>query len=109
MSERSVSLSDELHSLFKTVEGARVLVEHVIHSPDDEPRYSTQVAHSVVAILVMLTERIRLLDRIVRGTIDPQVIACRQNEALPIKEGDEDDVVLTAWSTRSDSTTTRPN
>jgi len=101
-SERSVSLSDELWVLFQGVQGARALVEKITQNQHSDEREEAETAHAVVAILGMITERLRLLDRIVRGTVDAAVVLCRQNEAVPSEDAEphdgEEDVVLPVWS-----------
>lgn len=102
MSKR-ISLSDELTLLFEGVQGARGLVEKVTHNQCSDDRESAETAHAVVALLVLLTERLRLLDRVVRGTVDAAVLSCPQNEANPptdeVRKGEED-VVLRAWNAK---------
>lgn len=103
MSKR-VSLSDELWILFQGIQGARGLVEKITQNQCSDDRESDETAHAVVAVLVMITERLRLLDRIVRGTVDAAVILCRQNEAVPSEDAEphegEEDVLLPVWSER---------
>jgi len=101
-SERSVSLSDELWVLFQGVQGARALVEKFTQNQHSDEREEAETAHAVVAVLVMITERLRLLDRIVRGSVDSALILCRQNEAVPAEGAEphdgEEDIVLPVWS-----------
>lgn len=101
MSKR-VSLSDELTTLFEGVRGARGLVEKIRQNQCSDDREHAETANAVVAFLVLLTERLRLLDRVVRGTVDGAVLSCPQNEAITregseVREGEED-VILRAWS-----------
>jgi hypothetical protein len=92
-----VSLSSELRQLFQGLIGARILVERLIDSPAEESIAGDGAAHAVVAILALLVERLRLVERVVRGGVDPAFIACRQNEATPAMAGDEPDVFLAVW------------
>lgn len=101
MSKR-VSLSDELTTLFEGVRGARGLVEKIRQNQCSDDREHAETANAVVAFLVLLTERLRLLDRVVRGTVDGAVLSCPQNEAITregseVREGEED-IILRAWS-----------
>jgi hypothetical protein len=52
-------------------------------------------------MLVLLVERLRLVDRAVRGTIDPRLAWWPENDA-DLSPGDpsEEDVRLVAWSDR---------
>ena len=101
MSKRSVSLSSELHLLVHATQATRILVERWCESPGRGDAFGfDELPHAVSAALVILTERIRLLDRVVRGTIDPRLVRCAQNEALPREASDEQDVRLSDWSPR---------
>ncbi|MGH7270417.1 MAG: hypothetical protein ACREJ3_08295 [Polyangiaceae bacterium] len=57
------------------------------------------IPHQVSALLVVLSERVRFIDRVVRGTIDPRLAWCPQNDAAAVYVEDED-VNLVAWSER---------
>lgn len=98
---KHVSLSGELTILFEGVRGARALVEKITQNQCSDDKESAETANAVAALLVLLTERLRCLDRVVRGTLDAAVLVCPQNEALvpngEVREGEED-VVLRAWS-----------
>jgi hypothetical protein len=51
--------------------------------------------------MTIMRERLRLLDRVVRGAADPRAIRCEANGAIPVlSEGTDgsDDVVLNVWS-----------
>lgn len=100
MAKRAVSLSHELHLLFKALQGARALVEQWIASPPDGSLGAGELPPAVSTILVLLTERLRLLDRVARGTIDPRLLLCPENEALGRSEREEEDVTLPVWSER---------
>jgi hypothetical protein len=56
---------------------------------------------AVASMLVLVTERLRLIDRVVRGATDPRMAWCPENDADG-SPGDpsEDDVRLEAWSDR---------
>lgn len=93
---KTVGLSNELHLMMSAVHGVHRLTRHWIENYgmdlDDVP-------DAIAALLVMLIERLRLLDRVARGTIDPRLAWCAENDAER-SPGDpsEDDLRLAAWS-----------
>ena len=90
---KAVSLSDELHHLIRTVDGLRELAERLNESTIHDGTLPLSIASS----LVLVRERMRLIDRVVRGTVDPRILWSVENEALPsVRDGD--DVILRAWS-----------
>jgi hypothetical protein len=103
MSRRKVSLSSELHLITRAIDGSRLITEkwrdgHFM--PDELPR----LAHALHATLVIVRERLLLLDRGVRDTIDPRYLFCTENEAFEAQLGEEDgDVVLQAWSAKQEA------
>ena len=99
MSRRKVSLSSELHLITRAIDGSRVITEkwrdgHFL--PDELPR----LAHALHATLVLVRERLTLLDCAVRDTLDPRYVSHAENQALDEQPGDDGDVVLQAWSAR---------
>lgn len=95
---KSVSLSSELHLVARTIDATRILTEQwkELHlNEDDLPR----LARALHATLVLVRERLTLVDRAVRGTLDPRHLFCQENEALDELPGDDEgDVVLRPWS-----------
>jgi hypothetical protein len=90
---KTVSLSGELHLLIHAIEGVRELAERL----DDSSFHDGTLLLSIASNLVVVRERLRLIDRVVRGVLDPWHLWSPQNEALPaVKDGD--DVLLPAWS-----------
>jgi hypothetical protein len=96
---KSVSLSSELHLVARTIDATRILTEQwkELHlNEDDLPR----LARALHATLVLVRERLTLVDRAVRDTLDPRQLFCPENEALDDFPGDEGDVVLHPWSAK---------
>ncbi len=94
---KAVSLSGELHLLIQTVDGVRDLADRL----SLETLNDRTLPSSIAATLALLKERLRLLDRAVRGAVDPQVLWCRENDSLPpVPDGSDDgqDIVLRAWT-----------
>lgn len=90
MSRRAISLSNELHLLMDSIHGVRSLTKQWIDSfglDHDLPR-------SIFSLLVVLTERLRLVDRAVQGYVDPRLAWCPQNDAISA----ERDILLRSWS-----------
>lgn len=94
---KSVSLSNELHVLMDSMGGLHSLTRQWIDSFGQEAHIPDQI----YALLTLLMDRLRLLDRAVRGTVDPHLAWSKQNDADLIP-GDprEEDVILTCWSNR---------
>lgn len=95
MQRKRISFSNELHVLMDSIGGLHSLTRQWIDSFGQEPHIPDQV----YALLTLLLDRLRLLDRAVRGTVDPHLVWSRQNDADLIP-GDrrEEDTILTAWS-----------
>jgi hypothetical protein len=54
---------------------------------------------SISASLVVLVERLRFLDLIVRDAVDPEALWCPENAVEPeFRVHDEKDVIFSAWS-----------
>lgn len=98
----AISLSSELHLTTLAIDGVRLLTEQwkELHFTEDElPR----LAHAIHSTLVLVRERLLLLDRAVRDTVDPRHLACQEN--APIEEAfvEDRDVVLRAWSPKKEA------
>lgn len=96
---KNVSLSLELHLVSRALDGMRILTQQwkELHFTEEElPR----LAHALHATLIIVRERMMLLDRGIRDTLDPRHLFCNENEALEEQPGDDGDVVLRAWSTK---------
>lgn len=92
---KAVSLSEELHHLIRTVDGIRQLAERL-----NEPAFHDLVLPlSIASNLVIVKERLRLIDRVVRGAVDPWLLWCSENG---VKKGTDDanDIVVESWSDR---------
>jgi hypothetical protein len=98
--KRLVSVSGELHVLMKAVAGIRALAARSIDSPDD----SETLALSISSLLVLVEERLRLVDRATRDAIDPSLAWCQVNAAIPTTEGD---LVLVGWSEKKQASRAR--
>ena len=95
MAKRIVSLSNELSVLMGALRGLRLLVQHWIESFGMD----ADIPHTIAALLVVLHERLRLLDRVAQGQLDPRLAWCPQNDAgSPVVEGEG--ARLGAWSER---------
>jgi hypothetical protein len=104
MSERkAVSLSGELHLLLKAVDGIRELADSLSMSSFEDGA----VALSIASGLSLVKERLRLLDRAVRGTVDPWLLWCEENDAVPPLDEGADDVEDVVLRSRSEKRTVR--
>lgn len=98
----AVSLSSELHLVTRAIDGTRLLTEKwkEHHFTEEElPR----LAMAMHAMLVLVRERLVLLDRGIRDTIDPRHLECPENEALEAEDGDDRDVLLRPWSPKKEA------
>jgi hypothetical protein len=92
-------MSNELHLVARTIDGTRILTEkwkdgHFIES--ELPR----LAHALHATLVLVRERLALVDCAIRDTLDPRYLFHPENQAFEATPGDDGDVVLKAWGAR---------
>lgn len=55
------------------------------------------------AVLVLVRERLVLLERGIRDTIDPRHLSCPENEAIEDAPADDGDVLLRAWSPKKEA------
>lgn len=97
MPPKRVSLSNELHLAIDALQGVHALTRQWSDSFGSDP----QLPDHVAATVSMIVERLRLLDRVVRGTVDPRLVWSPQNDKDSIP-GDprEDDVVFSEWIAR---------
>lgn len=96
---RKISLSSELHLVSRAIDSVRILSQQwkEDHFTEEElPR----LAHALHATVVLVRERLRLLDHVVRDTLDPLLLLADENRADEHLYADDSDVVLTAWSTK---------
>lgn len=99
--KKVVSLSSELHLVARALDGVRLLSEQwkELHlNEEDLPR----VAHALHATSVLVRERLRLLDSVVRDTVDARLLFTEENEALGAP-ADDGDIVLRSWSVRKEA------
>jgi hypothetical protein len=103
MPSRKVSLSLELHLISRALDGMKMMTgqwrdNHFIES--ELPR----LAHALHATLVLVRERMVILECAVRDTLDPKYVLCEENEAFdPLLGDDHGDVVLKAWSAKKEA------
>jgi hypothetical protein len=69
-SAKKISISNELHVVMDAIGGLHSLTRQWIDSFGQEP----QIPDQVYALLTLLMDRLRLLDRAARGTIDPFLV-----------------------------------
>ncbi len=95
---KKVSLSSELHLIARSLDAVRLLSQQwkELHFLDED---LPPVAHALHATSVLVCERLRLLDHVVRDTVDARLLFTEENEALD-EPADDRDVVLRSWSLR---------
>ena len=96
MPKKTVSLSNELTLMMDAVGGVHRLTRHWIENYGLDV---DEVPEAISAMLAILVERLRLLDRVARGTLDPRLAWCPENDTIR-SPGDpgEEDVRLESWS-----------
>lgn len=110
MAKRSsiVSLSCELDLVLRTIDAARLLTENWKEHHFTEEQLP-RLAHAMHAMLVLVRERLVLLDRGVRDTLDPRHLLCPENEAFEEEAGEDGDVLLRGWSAKKEAAKLREN
>jgi hypothetical protein len=94
---KTVSLSNELHLVMDSIRGVRSLTRQWI----DSFGMDQEVPEQISSLLVILIERLRLMDCVVRGTVDPHLAWSPQNDGKMCPgDPNEEDVVLRTWSER---------
>jgi hypothetical protein len=69
VAKRTIILSNELQVLMDGVRGVHALTRWFI----DSYGMKTELPEIISALLVVLVERLRLVARVVRGTVDPRL------------------------------------
>lgn len=90
MSGGAIELADEVCAIRRSLDGLRHLAElaTVLPTVDDTPSPSV-----VVALAEVISARLRLVEKALRGSVDPSLLLTPQNVAI----GDEGGVRLAAW------------
>jgi hypothetical protein len=94
MKRKTVSLSCELHLMMDAIKGVRSLTKQWV----DSFGMDTDLPHQISALLALITERIRFADRVLRGTIDPRLAWCPENDGDLHRDAGAEDHVLVEWS-----------
>lgn len=97
MKKKAVSISSELHLLQRALDAVGLLLQQwaEVRFEQDEVRCVAPAAHATV---VLVRERVRLLDRVVRDAVDPRLILVSENRGAEPLPGDDGDISLAAWS-----------
>lgn len=106
MAKKAVSLSSELHLIHRALDAVGLLLQQwaELHFSEEEMRRVAPAAHATV---VLLRERVRPLDRVVRNTLDPRIVLADENRGEGPLPGDVNDIVLPAWSVGKTGTKAR--
>jgi hypothetical protein len=92
MSRPALSLSSELNLILEALEGIQLLTklqaEHHLLGKEHQ--------RATVAGLVVIRERLRRLDRVVRGVADPREILISENRGL----AGDDELQVATWGTK---------
>lgn len=92
---RQISMAKELRTLADAVDALKMATDRQGDYPMQD---AVGVARGVGAALVLLRERLLLLERVARGAASPSQVLCRENEAHIAPGGDPNDLVITLWS-----------
>lgn len=93
---KAVSVSEELYLAIRMLDGVRELAERL-----GESAFAVgPTPLAIASMVVLLRERLRMLDRAVRSTVDPLLLWCRENDATEPVDPDAEsgDVLLRSWS-----------
>ena len=100
MSRRKVSLSAELHLVSRALDAAELLTRQWRDSHFNQEEFP-RLAHALHATMILVRERLVLVECSIRDTLDPRHISHAENQAFDQLPGDDEgDVVLRCWSTR---------
>jgi hypothetical protein len=95
MSRPALSISSELNLILEALEGIQLLTKlQAEHHLIGKQRHRATLA--TAAGLVVIRERLRQLDRVVRGVADPRKILISENRGLV---GD-DELQVATWGTK---------
>lgn len=94
MRSAKVSLADELAELVHALESAQLIAELLVTEglPDAESR--SRAPRMLEAVLALTIERVRLLRKVVIGSVDVENLEARHNRAGQRQRGDDPDVLL---------------
>ncbi len=92
---KAISLSNELLLVVRVLDCVRATADHWTEGRLDD----RSLPRSISASLVVLIERLRFLDLIVRDAVDPGALWCPENAVEPaFRVAGDKDVIFTAWS-----------
>lgn len=97
MTKKAVRISSELHVILHALDAVGLLLQQwaELHFSGDEGRRVAPAAH---APIVLLRERVRLLERVVRDTVDPRLLLVSENRGHGPLPDDDHGLVLPVWS-----------
>lgn len=94
--QKAVRISGEIHLLVQRVDGFRELGEWL-----NESLRGGLLPLSIAATLTLVRERLQLLNRAARSTVNPHLLWRPENDAVPQnKDDDEGDIFIHQWSDR---------
>lgn len=97
MRKKTVSINHELHVVLGTLRVVRELADHWSQQPAGIGGNPVHLLHDLAASLVVIEARLVLLQRAVRGKIDPEQLWCAANDG---DAEDKEDIALPTWSLR---------
>lgn len=92
---KRVDLASELYELRHAAEGARLMADLLVFNAAPDLEAERLMPRRISAVLVLLVERLRQVERVVGGSTNPASISAHHN-SVPGPEG----VVLREWSAR---------
>ena len=88
-----ISLGDELERIADALTAVLLLVEH---QAAGDP-----AARASAGMLSIVTERVRLVRRVVKGDMPAEVLAAAHNQRAAVRPGEDGDVVLPMSANRA--------
>lgn len=95
-SAQKISVSNELHLVSCSIDGMRLLTKQwtELHFTEEE---LPGLANALHATLVLVRERLALVDSAVRDVLDPRHMLCAENDATG-EEMEGGDLTIPVWS-----------
>jgi hypothetical protein len=88
-----VSLASELSVLEASLNGVRIVLEHLTTQPSGSP--DTRAIESAIGLIAVIAARIRLCRRVVIGAEPARTILAPHNAVVDRHPGDDPDILVT--------------
>ena len=93
-----VSLSEELVLVEHALGAVRLLASAFFEEQVGRPAEFEAAPLAMAAVSVLVSERLKLLTRVARGTLDPALIHADHNDVTGSEEDGSTDLTLATWT-----------